>query len=128
MQKEILITELKSLCGKVDRLAGNNWQFFYDGYHILYIPSEEDGLLRFCIPHITNVKDYDYPLLHEVINQVNREVKYVKIFIRKNKSVSLEYDYKTEQLKDYTALVSHIINTLVLAANHFIKVLVSSVH
>ena len=127
METEILITEFNSIYGKVDNLSGNNWHFFYDGYHILCILSEEEGLLRFCIPHITNVEDYDYQLLHEVINQVNREVKYVKVTIRKNKSVSLEYDLRMEQSQDYPALASHIINTLVLAANHFTKVLVSTI-
>ena len=125
MRQEQMIHEIKALCGKLDTIPNLGYHFIYNDYNILYIPRDIEGLHRFCIPHIVNAEDYEPTLLSEIINKVNRDVKYVKVILRNNRSVSLEYDHKTEHQEHCVELILHILNTLIFAANHLTQSLAS---
>ena len=85
---------------------------------MLFQPNIEQQTLRICIPHFDSVNNFAPEVLLSAINKVNREVRYVKIFVLDNGSISLNYDHRCECQADSCAIAKHILETLIFAAEY----------
>ena len=94
-QNEI-IEQLKVLANNVSYLEGIGWWHFkYGTYRMVYIPTNDpSNTIRICIPHFDNTKQYESERLITTINETNRAVKYIKVVVLGNGSISINYDHK----------------------------------
>lgn len=76
-------------------------------------------MIRISIPHICKKSDYDKKRLEVIINETNREVKYIKVMILENGSISLNYDHKISDRDKASEIVPHMIKTLYSASEYF---------
>lgn len=119
--KDQVIEEIKQQCGKM-RVLNNGWvHFVYRHLHYLYILDDANGLIRLSIPHVINSKDYTYDVLNKAVNETNREVKFIKVLVLNNGSVSLNYDHRISDNETLAKIVLHMIVTLLFASEHLIN-------
>lgn len=118
-QNEI-IEQLKVLANNVSYLEGVGWWYFkYRTYQMVYIPTNDSlNTIRICIPHFVDAKQYESELLSATINETNREVKYVKVVVLGNGSISINYDHKHNGENDSRSILLHILKTLCFAADY----------
>lgn len=116
MRKEEIVNEIKKKCGKVEMLPAIGWHFIYNTRHFFYINSNDDGIVRFCIPHLVKTDEYDMEQLLDAINDTNRSVKFIKVVKLDCGSVSLEYDHKMISDEKVEFIVPHIIDVLDFAS------------
>ena len=89
-----------------------------DKYQMVYIPDMGSDTIRICIPHFDKLEKYDFHLLISAINEINRKVKYVKIVVLKNGSISINYDHKyCGRNNNIDVILSHILQPLCFVAN-----------
>ena len=116
--KDQVFEEIKRLCGKVVML-NNGWcHFVYRHLHFVFIPDDDNDMIRISIPHIANSTDYTREILDTVINETNRKVKYIKVIILENGSISLNYDHKISNDEKVDEMVSHMVLTLFAASEY----------
>lgn len=116
MRKEEIVNEIKKKCGKVEMLPVIGWHFIYNTRHFFYINSNDDGIVRFCIPHLVKTDEYDMEQLLDAINDTNRSVKFIKVVKLDCGSISLEYDHKMISDEKVEFIVPHIIDVLDFAS------------
>lgn len=78
------------------------------------------------MPHVAKSREYDKNVLEEVINETNRDVKFIKVIILKNGSISLNYDHKISDGDEISVIIPHMVKTLCLASEYLITKLQSS--
>ena len=76
-------------------------------------------MIRISIPHVCKDSEYGRNRLEEVVNETNREVKYIKVMILENGSISLNYDHKINKGDRACEIVPHMIKTLYSASEYF---------
>lgn len=114
-----VISYLKVLTTNVIYFVGGLWYFEYDGCQMVYIPEENSSnTIRICIPHFNSVDSFDYKRLTTAINETNREIKYVKIVVLGNGSISINYDHKYNGENDLYSMLLHMIKTLCFATEY----------
>lgn len=118
-QNEI-IEQLKVLANNVSYLEGIGWWHFkYGTYRMVYIPTNDpSNTIRICIPHFDNTKQYESERLITTINETNRAVKYIKVVVLGNGSISINYDHKYDNENDLYLILYHILKTLCFAAEY----------
>lgn len=114
-----LVDVLKVLATDVCCLAPFGWWGFkYKGCQMLYIPaSDASDIIRVCIPHFDDVVRYELNSLASDINEINREVRYVKVVMLGNGSISVNYDHRCAVEEDLHSLLHHILNALCFASD-----------
>ena len=116
--KDSVDEEIKRQCGKV-RVLTNGWcHFVYRHLHYLYIPDDSNGMIRISIPHVVNSNEYKKEKVDVAVNETNREVKFVKVLVLGNGSISINYDHKYDNENDLHLIVRHILRTLYFAAEY----------
>lgn len=97
-----VITFLKELAANVNYFPGIGWWHFrYGSYQMVYIPTKDTlDIIRLCIPHFDDANQYNSERLSIAVNETNREVKYVKVVILCNGSISINYDHKYDGEND----------------------------
>lgn len=118
-QNEIVV-QLKELATNVNYFSGIGWWYFkYGSYQMVYIPTNDTSdMLRLCIPHFDDANQYEMESLVAAINETNREVKYVKVVILGNGSISINYDHKYDGENDIHSMLLHMLKTLCFAAEY----------
>ena len=119
-QKEI-VSEIRRKCGRAEWMPSMGWHFMYNGRHYFYMRGKNEGMLRFCVPHLIKGSEYDSERLSEVINETNRRVKFIKAIVLDCGSVSLDYDHKISEEESVCVIVPHIIDALDFASNYLIN-------
>ncbi len=120
VQTEIT-NQLRQVCDDVE-LLNNGWYIFtYNGEHYIYMPDSKEALIRFSIPHLTLVDNSDEEKIVTAINETNREVKFIKVMLLDNGSVSLNYDHKITEGEQIDEIVPHIIKALDFASYYITK-------
>ncbi len=118
--KDLVIEEIKRLCGKIVML-NNGWcHFVYRHLHYLNIPDDANGMIRISIPHVVNSKDYPKDIIDDVVNETNREVKYIKAVVLSNGSISLNYDHHIGNDEKPTDIVPYMIKSLYSASEYLV--------
>lgn len=73
-------------------------------------------MICFCVPHVVKAEDYNIAQFSEAINEMNRNVKFIKAMKLDCGSVPLGYDHKTTSDELAEIIVPHIINALDFAS------------
>ena len=118
-QNEV-ITLLKELTSNVNYFPCIGWWYFrYGSYQMVYIPNKDSSnTIRIYIPHFGDANQYNSEQLSIAINETNREVKYVKVVILGNGSISINYDHKYDSENDLNSMLLHMLKTLCFAAEY----------
>lgn len=118
-QNEI-VGQLKELATNVNYFSGIGWcHFKYGNYQMVYIPyNDSSKTLRICIPHFDDIGKYNSEQMTIAINETNREVKYVKVIILGNGSISINYDHKYDSENDLYSMLLHMLETIRFAAEY----------
>ena len=118
-QNEI-VEQLKELTTNVNYFPGIDWWHFkYGSYQMVDIPNKDSSnTIRICIPHFDDANQYNSERLSITINETNREVKYVKVVILGNGSISINYDHKYDGKNDLHSMLLHMLKTLCFAAEY----------
>ncbi|MBE6303608.1 MAG: hypothetical protein E7089_06700 [Bacteroidales bacterium] len=121
-QNEI-IEQLKVLANNVFFFTGVGWWYFkYGDYQMVFIPTNDSSnTIRICIPHFDSVEQHELESLTAAINETNREVKYVKIIVLGNGSISINYDHKYDGESDLYSILLHMLKTLCFTAEYLKK-------
>ena len=121
MRQEEIVNEIIKKCGNAEIIPSMGWHFMYNERNLFYITGKDDGIIRFCIPHLVKADEYESAQLSEAINDTNRSVKFIKVIRLDCGSVSLNYDYKTSSDETAEAIVSHIITALYFASAYLLN-------
>lgn len=121
MRQEEIVNEIRKKCGHVEMLSSMGWHFIYHDRHFFYMTGRNEGMIRFCVPHLVKANEYDTELLSDAINETNRNVKFIKAVKLDCGSVSLDYDHKTASDESADTIVPHIINTLDFASGYLLN-------
>lgn len=114
-----VIKQIERLCGKTVLLE-NGWNHFvYKDIQYVYIPNYKNDMIRISIPHICKVDEYERNNLERIINETNKTVKFIKIYVLDNGSISINYDHKICVGENFNDIVTHIIETLYSASEYF---------
>ena len=115
-----IVKQIERMCGKVVSLK-NGWSsFVYHHLKFVYIPDPKSDSVRITIPHLTKIGDYKKERLARIINESNREVKFIKAMVLNNGSVSLNYDHRISSDEKVGEIVLHMVSTL-FAASEYVK-------
>lgn len=82
---------------------------------------KDEGMIRFCVPHLVKADEYDADLLSEAINETNRNVKFIKAVTLECGSVSIGYDHQITSDEAAESIVPHIINALDFASAYLLN-------
>lgn len=112
-QKEI-VNEIRRLCGQTLLMPSLGWHFKYKEQVYIYVVGKDESMIRFCIPFVAGLSSQDKDLLKEVVNDTNRNVKFIKALLseKDDAKVSLDYDHKITDLESAKDIVPHIIKSL----------------
>ena len=114
-----IIKQVEVLCGNTTLLENGWFYFVYRHQHYVSIPDNGNGMIRISIPHVCKAIEYGKERTENVINETNREVKYIKFVILDNGSISICYDHKIGESDMASDIVPHIIKTLYSASEYF---------
>lgn len=116
--KDQVIDEIKRLCGKVEWMPGVGHYFVIKDALCLFFRCKRTNSLRFTIPYLTDVTDENVERMMELINQTNREVKYIKATLLENGCLTLTYDHKMASGEKTEDVIPHIIKSLGFALSY----------
>jgi len=118
MKNSEVIAEIKRQCGTVKMLPNGWCHFVYHHLHFVCKPDNDDGMIRMSIPYVANINAYPREIADAAINETNREIKYIKVVVLNNGSISLNYDHKINNEEKCGDTVAHMINTLFAASEY----------
>lgn len=115
-----VVALLKELATNIKYFTGVGWWYLkYSDYQMVYIPdNNSSNTIRICIPHFDSVGHYESEQLYTAINETNREVKYAKVVVLSNGSISINYDHKNDGENDLRSILLHMLKTLCFAAEY----------
>ena len=117
MNKQV-IYEINQICGKSQKIKHIGCLFKIGDIHCIYMDYQDPNLLKICIPFLAKTERMDLLQTINIINQVNREVKYVKSFLMENGTVSLVYERKIFDGEKPNSVVPHMIKVLEFASEY----------
>lgn len=120
MRQEEIVNEIRKKCGNVKTLPLIGWHFTYHGRYFVYLPGENENMIRFCIPYLAKVNGTDARVVSEAINGTNRNVKFIKAVKLDSGNISLDYDHKTASDESAEAIIPHIIDALDFASTYLL--------
>ena len=114
MKQEEIVYEIRRMCGNAKFMPSLGWHFRYNGQVYFYVVGKDESMIRFCIPFVAGLSSQDKDLLKEVVNDTNRNVKFIKALLseKDDAKVSLDYDHKITDLESAKDIVPHIIKSL----------------
>ena len=122
MRQEDIIIEIRKICGSVKKMPVVGWHFVFNNRHIFFSTNDKDGgMLRFCVPHIANVGDFDLERVNEALNDTNRNVKYVKAVRLDCGSVAINYDHRASLDETAESIVKQIRRTLDFGSPYLVR-------
>ena len=113
-----VIEEIKRLCGKVEWMPGMGYCFMIKDTLCLFFHCKRTNSLRFTMPYLADATDENIERMMELINQANREVKYIKATLLDNGSLTLTYDHKMVSGEKSKDVIPHIIKALDFASSY----------
>ena len=120
MKQEEIVNEIRRMCGNVKFIPSLGWHFKYKKQVYFYVVGKDESMIRFCIPFVAGLSSQDKDLLKEVVNDTNRNVKFIKALLseKDDAKVSLDYDHKITDLESAKDIVPHIIKALDFAVRY----------
>ncbi len=120
MRQEEIVNEIRKKCGHVEMLPLIGWHFIYHGRYLVYLLGDNENMIRFCIPCLTEADRYDTRVVSEAISKTNKNVKFVKAVKLDSGHISLDYDHKTASEESAETIIPHIIDTLDFASTYLL--------
>lgn len=114
----IIKEDIESICGKVIEFPGLGCHFKINGIDCICLQTSQKDQLRFFVPNVANVpSNYlnDYMIL---INQMNCELRYIKVLLLDKGCIALNYDYKLVKQAYRKEVIAHIIEAISLAVGY----------
>lgn len=123
MKQSEIVNQIRIFCDHVELLPikADSCHFVYNDRHYIYVSSRDKTLLRFCIPHLIGMTGFDKDRIVEVVNDTNKNIKYIKAVVLERGSISLNYDYRISCDEPDTNVVRHIIRSLDFAAGYLLN-------
>ena len=123
MKQEEIVNEIRRLCGQTILMPSLGWHFKYKEQVYVYVVGKDESMIRFCIPFVAGFSSQDKDLLKEVVNDTNRNVKFIKALLseKDDAKVSLDYDHKITDKESAKDIVPHIIKSLDFAVEYLGK-------
>lgn len=123
MKQEVIVNEIRRMCGQTLLMPSLGWHFKYNGQVYFYVIGKDESMIRFCIPFVAGLPLYDKKLLKDAVNETNRNVKFIKALLseKDETKVSLDYDHKITDIESANDIVPHIIKTLDFAVGYLEK-------
>lgn len=121
MKQEEIVNEIRRLCGQTILMPSLGWHFKYKEQVYIYVVGKDESMIRFCIPFVAGLSSQYKDLLKEVVNDTNRNVKFIKALLseKDDAKVSLDYDHKVADNESAKEIVPHIIKALDFAVGYF---------
>lgn len=116
--KDLVLEEIERHCGKVEWMPGFGHCFMLNQTLCLYMYCKNIGSMRFVIPSLLTAESDNMDEIMELVNQANREVKYIKTTILDNGCLTLTYDHKMVTGEKPEDIVPHIIKALAFASEY----------
>ena len=114
----IIKEDIESICGKVIEFPGLGYHFKINGIDCICLQTSQKDQLRFFVPNVANVPNSyinDYMIL---INQMNCELRYIKVLLLDKGCIALNYDYKLVKHANRKEIIAHIIQAISFAVGH----------
>lgn len=115
---DIIIEDIKTLCGKVIRLPGDTYHFKVNGLDCLYMKTGRRNYLRFVAPCVSQVPASQQNDYMSMLNQVNKEIRYIKALLLDNGNIAVNYDCRLVDEQWHREVVTHIIKTISFASGY----------
>lgn len=124
MKQEEIVNEIRRMCGQTISMPSLGWHFKYNGQVYFYVVGKDESLIRFYIPFVVGLPLYDKELLKKVVNETNRNVKFIKALLseKDETKVSLDYDHKITDKESAKDIVPHIIKSLDFSVRYLEKI------
>lgn len=116
MEKKV-ICEIQKIFGAVELIENVGCFFMLNGNQCIYMDNKDSRLLKFSIPCLMKVSVDTRLHVANVVNQANREIKYVKTLLLDNNCVSLVYERRIDK-RFNEHIVSHITAALDFASKY----------
>lgn len=115
---DFIIEDIKTLCGKVIRLPGDTYHFKVNGLDCLYMKTGRSNYLRFVAPCVSQAPVSQHNEYLSMLNQVNKEIRYIKALLLDNGSIAVNYDCRLVDEQSHREVVTHIIKTISFASGY----------
>jgi hypothetical protein len=119
--QEEITDEIRQLCNGAELLPLQGVHFVYNDKHMMYLPESDGKAIRICIPHLANSNDYKEKDMTILVNETNREVKFIKVFILRNGSISLNYDHQLMEGERVKDIIVSMIRSLNFASDYLLR-------
>ena len=117
-----VVRELIKLGAEDLQYLPNGWlSFAYNKWEMLYIPGKQQEVysnLRICIPEFRVGARNRMEILTESVNDLNKNLRYVKAVILDNGVICINYDHKCYSGENMHHIVEHMLKVLSFAAEY----------
>ena len=117
-----VVRELIKLGAEDLQYLPNGWlSFAYNKWEMLYIPGKQQDTytnLRICIPEFRVGARNRLEILTESVNDLNKNLRYVKAVILDNGVICINYDHKCYSGENMHHIVEHMLKVLSFAAEY----------
>ena len=110
--------EIESICGKVIDFPGFGYLFKINNIDCMCMKTSKKDQLRFVVPCAKKIPISNQNEYMNRINQVNKELRYVKILLLDTGCIVVNYDYKLVSNANYKEIVYHIIRVISFAVTY----------
>lgn len=123
MKQEEIVNEIRQMCGQTILMPSFGWHFKYNEQVYFYVVGNDENMIRFCVPFVSGLSLQCKERLKEVVNNTNRNVKYIKALLsdKDETKISLDYDHKITDKESAKDIVPHIIKALDFAVKYLIN-------
>ena len=110
--------DIESVCGNVIEFPGMGCHFKINGTDCICLETNEKDQLRFIVPTIANVPKHYQNDYMALINQINNEIRYVKVLLLDTGDIAVNYDYKMLKSANRKEVIGHIIQVISFALGY----------
>ena len=117
MSKELILAKIEELGFSIEEAGDFGYVFKFEELTILYMPDDDENILRFVVPNIYDVTDENKRFVLEVVNDTNMSIKYSKTCVYGD-SVWVFYEYRLFGDDNLEDIIEH--GMLLLQASYFL--------
>lgn len=114
----IIKKEIESICGKVIEFPGLGCHFKINGIDCICLQTRPKDNLRFIVPCAAKIPMSNQQEYMILINQVNKELRYVKVFLLDTGCIAVNYDHKLFDNTNSNTIINHIIQAISYAVRY----------
>ena len=93
------------------RLPGDTYHFKVNGLDCLYMKTGRRNYLRFVAPCVSQVPVSQQNDYMSMLNQVNKEIRYIKALLLDNGNIAVNYDCRLVDEQSHREVVTPLVST-----------------